>query len=461
MTGLTMSTYSNSKSMLDMNSCFNTREMAISSHKESFQHSFKLGNRTTSRNLLVVEEVILKPRKKPFEGACVGRICMGGGDPSALASHCSTCCLTAGLGMKGESLTRKTWRSYSSLRSADSANTLGMKGESLTRTTGSTGKPGSGQGASTSLFASLSISRLPSRSTSLFAKEFVSSREANTLGMKGKSLTRISGSAKEFASSREATRWWRRKEREREMKVHASAGERPEVHASADGQLEEGDVGTDSWMRTADPYEVLGVCEGCDLEEVRTAFRARVKEYHPDVYSGTGDAAAITRRVLRAYELLLDGRVKSTITRKRSEDPFGEPEGEADQVFVNELNCIGMGCPYSCVKRAPNTFRFSSTTGRARSSFSSPLLADAGNDDSYDVFLAVGQCPSRCIHYVTEGQREVLDELMQRASLDPFSANEVGTLLEALLARASFENGRDRSGSKRTPKRSDEWVDWF
>jgi hypothetical protein len=94
----------------------------------------------------------------------------------------------------------------------------------------------------------------------------------------------------------------------------------------------------------------------------------------------------------------------------RSTDPFDDPECEAEDVFVNELNCIGQGkhlclpvifqyriclkmldsqmanvnsnsgcltwfwhftgpaagCPYSCVARAPDVFSFAANTGCAR-----------------------------------------------------------------------------------------------
>uniref|UniRef100_A0A7N2L4R1 Uncharacterized protein n=1 Tax=Quercus lobata TaxID=97700 RepID=A0A7N2L4R1_QUELO len=41
-------------------------------------------------------------------------------------------------------------------------------------------------------------------------------------------------------------------------------------------------------------------------------------------------------------------------------DPFEKLECEAFDIFVNKVLCVGKGCPYSCVKRAPHAFSFAS-----------------------------------------------------------------------------------------------------
>jgi hypothetical protein len=38
--------------------------------------------------------------------------------------------------------------------------------------------------------------------------------------------------------------------------------------------------------RFTDGYELLGIQQGCSLDEARTAFHAKVKLYHPDKFSG-------------------------------------------------------------------------------------------------------------------------------------------------------------------------------
>ncbi|XP_024524855.1 uncharacterized protein LOC9641707 [Selaginella moellendorffii] len=216
----------------------------------------------------------------------------------------------------------------------------------------------------------------------------------------------------------------------------------------------DGKSGLLSWMRSAAPHEILGLsaARGFGLDDVKAAFRSKVKEYHPDVYRGAEDPEAITQCLIRAYEELSLETKPSIGQKRRSLDPFQEPEGEANDIFVNELLCIGKGCPYSCVERAPSVFRYNPETGRAQA-------VVQGRSGDYSVQLAVGQCPRNCIHYVTEEQGKVLRDLLHRASIDPYNSNDF-TTIQGLIARAAYENGRYR-GPKRKPKRSDKMVDYY
>lgn len=54
-----------------------------------------------------------------------------------------------------------------------------------------------------------------------------------------------------------------------------------------------------------DPYEVLGVSESSSLSEIRDAYRARSRKYHPDA---GGDGWAF-RVLTRSYEILSTARV--------------------------------------------------------------------------------------------------------------------------------------------------------
>ncbi|KAH9575109.1 hypothetical protein CY35_01G095000 [Sphagnum magellanicum] len=212
--------------------------------------------------------------------------------------------------------------------------------------------------------------------------------------------------------------------------------------------------GNQDWMmkKTTDPYSVLGISPDCNDDDIKAAFRNRVKEFHPDVYKGPGNADAITQRLIRAYQLLTND-VERTAYRK-STDPFDDPECEAEDVFVNELNCIGQGCPYSCVARAPDVFSFAANTGCARA-------VSQGTGQDYRVQLAVGQCPRNCIHWVTPLQRTVLEDILEQALQGTMFSTEA-LMLEALVARAKYENGRYQPPKqKRKPKGSNEWVDWF
>ena len=119
-----------------------------------------------------------------------------------------------------------------------------------------------------------------------------------------------------------------------------------------------------------------------------------------------------------------------------------------------------------------------------RSRASVRALCAAGPGDEYALRVAVGQCPPECIHYVTPRQHAILEaELLRCASSASLfqsccqslaltratwhsarsgaaTPDEVGALLYELLARARYENGRERA-PRRTPRASTQYVDWF
>uniref|UniRef100_A0A0D3G7C4 J domain-containing protein n=1 Tax=Oryza barthii TaxID=65489 RepID=A0A0D3G7C4_9ORYZ len=149
--------------------------------------------------------------------------------------------------------------------------------------------------------------------------------------------------------------------------------------------------------------------------QLKAAFRARVKEFHPDVCKDTENADLIMRRVLEAYEIL-------------------------------------SGCPYSCVKRAPHAFAFADDTGTAHAS-------SQGHYDDYNVQLAVGQCPRKCMYYVTPCQRTILEEILASVLMTPYDLSEAA-VLDSLLSKAMFENNRYKK-PKRETKSSSDYVDWM
>uniref|UniRef100_A0A803N0L2 J domain-containing protein n=1 Tax=Chenopodium quinoa TaxID=63459 RepID=A0A803N0L2_CHEQI len=161
----------------------------------------------------------------------------------------------------------------------------------------------------------------------------------------------------------------------------------------------------DSPTSTAAAYDILGVEPHCSAAQLKAAFRAKVKEFHPDVRSNQHSSDLMIRRVIQAYEIL-SNISRSDIIESECLDPFDNPECEAFNIFVNEVVCAGKGCPYSCVKQAPHAFSFSSL-GTARATYQG-----TGYGEDYRVQIAVGQCPRNCIHYVTPSQRIILEELL-------------------------------------------------
>ncbi|KAK1319639.1 hypothetical protein QJS10_CPB04g00699 [Acorus calamus] len=213
-----------------------------------------------------------------------------------------------------------------------------------------------------------------------------------------------------------------------------------------------GGVVPDSW---SSPYQALGLdpSSPCSPSDLKAAFRARVKEFHPDVCKDVRNSDAIIRRVIRAYEVLSKYHQSDT-SRREHIDPFEEPECEAVDLFVNETLCIGKGCPYSCVERAPHAFSFALEIGTARA-------ISQGHGEDYQVQLAVGQCPRSCIYFVTPSQRAVLEELLYSVLDNPYDSAEAA-MLESLIAKARLENNRyQKKPPKKPPKFSSEFVDWF
>lgn len=53
-----------------------------------------------------------------------------------------------------------------------------------------------------------------------------------------------------------------------------------------------------------DPYQVLGVPQGADAEQIKQAYRRLAKKYHPDLNPGDAYAAQKMNEVNEAYDLL-------------------------------------------------------------------------------------------------------------------------------------------------------------
>ncbi|XP_030473387.1 uncharacterized protein LOC115691001 [Syzygium oleosum] len=224
---------------------------------------------------------------------------------------------------------------------------------------------------------------------------------------------------------------------------------RPNLSVSCRGRF--GGGGGGNPLDSSSARGVLGVEPSCSAAELKAAFRAKVKQHHPDV-NRDGDSDAMIRLVIQAYEMLSDYSW-SEIIESECLDPFDQPECEALDLFVNELLCVGKVCPYSCVKAAPHAFTFATSGGTARAT-------SQGNGDDYPVQIAVGQCPRNCIHCVTPSQRIILEELLDSIMDVPYDTSAEADLLYSLIVKAKFENNRFRK-PKKQPKSSTKHVDWY
>jgi len=64
-----------------------------------------------------------------------------------------------------------------------------------------------------------------------------------------------------------------------------------------------------SRQSSSDPYSILGISPGASQEEIRSAYKKVISEYHPDRVATLGDdfkklAQVKTREIIEAYEAL-------------------------------------------------------------------------------------------------------------------------------------------------------------
>lgn len=64
-----------------------------------------------------------------------------------------------------------------------------------------------------------------------------------------------------------------------------------------------------------DPYSVLGLRPGAAEEDVKKAYRALVKQYHPDLHPGDEEAARKMSEVNEAYEAIRSGNIPQQTSR--------------------------------------------------------------------------------------------------------------------------------------------------
>ncbi len=74
-----------------------------------------------------------------------------------------------------------------------------------------------------------------------------------------------------------------------------------------------------------DPYAVLGLSPGAGQREIRAAFRALARRYHPDVSGSDPAAERAFKRIVLAYEILGSPSRRARYDRRLHARWFGQP----------------------------------------------------------------------------------------------------------------------------------------
>ncbi|KAF8059114.1 DJC76 [Scenedesmus sp. PABB004] len=142
-----------------------------------------------------------------------------------------------------------------------------------------------------------------------------------------------------------------------------------------------------------------------------------MRQYHPDTHAeDTNEFAALLNQI---YTALSDPEARALYDAVAgfsadAVNPFEDDGFPVDQVFVDEVSCIGCG---KCVRACPQAFFIeASKYGRARVVPGADVAALAE-----DVEVAILTCPVDCIHQVTSPQLALLEAaLAGMARVDAF-----------------------------------------
>ena len=110
-------------------------------------------------------------------------------------------------------------------------------------------------------------------------------------------------------------------------------------------------------MTEANLYEILGVRSDASEEELKRAYRAKAREFHPDANQDEGADAERFKEISLAYEVLKDPERRARYDRYGAEgvfgpgaggapgDPFGGGLGDLFDAFFNGMGGGGGAGP--------------------------------------------------------------------------------------------------------------------
>lgn len=165
-------------------------------------------------------------------------------------------------------------------------------------------------------------------------------------------------------------------------------------------------------MSGEDFYSILGVHPTARPREIKQAYYNLMREHHPDQATNSGfDSTAFCALLNQIHQTLSDPDARAMYDAVAgfsvdAVNPFTDTSFPANEIFVDEVNCIGCG---KCVRACPDAFFIeSSKYGRARVV---PGVDALGLQDEVEVAMLT--CPVDCIHWVTSPQLSMLEATLE------------------------------------------------
>lgn len=101
-------------------------------------------------------------------------------------------------------------------------------------------------------------------------------------------------------------------------------------------------------MSDRDPYLILGIAQGATPEEIRAAFRRKVRQRHPDTAAEPEEGSDV-QEVLEAYHTLINAALNDRHDSSRSERP--DPRTGGHRIRVRDASApAGVDAQRSAVR---------------------------------------------------------------------------------------------------------------